>query len=315
MADFFPEVSKIGYGGPDSKNPLEFKHYNAEEKVGGKTMREHLRFSVVYWHTFANPLSDPFGVGTAVRPWDDGTGSLENAGQRVRVAFEFIEKLGAPFYAFHDRDVAPEGKTIKESHANLDVIAKDLKDQQDRTGVKLLWGTANLFTNRRYVHGAATSPNFDSFAFAAAQVKKALEVTLELDGGLYVLGRSRGLFDLAEHRHQTRTRSPRPLPAHGGRLQKADRLQGAVLYRTQAQRADQASVRLKRGGLPQLPARTNSCPTSSSTSKPITRPWPVTKWSMSSELRLPPDRSVRSMPTRAIRFWAGIPINFLPMFT
>ena len=185
MSEFFPEVSKIGYGGPRSKNPLEFKHYNPDEKVGDKTMRDHLRFSVVYWHTFANPLSDPFGGGTAVRPWDDGTGSLENARRRVRVAFEFIEKLGAPYYAFHDRDVSPEGTTLKESHANLDVIAKDLKDQQQRTGIKLLWGTANLFSNRRYVHGAATSPNLESFAYAAAQVKKALEVTLELDGAGY----------------------------------------------------------------------------------------------------------------------------------
>jgi len=185
MSDFFPDVPKIEFGGPKSRNPLEFKHYNAEERVGGKSMRDHLRFSVVYWHTFANPLSDPFGVGTAVRPWDSDVGSLENARTRVKVAFEFIEKLGAPYYAFHDRDVAPEGKTLKESHANLDVIAGDLKAQQQRTGIKLLWGTANLFTNRRYVHGAATSPNLDVFAYAAAQVKKAMEVTHELGGEGY----------------------------------------------------------------------------------------------------------------------------------
>ncbi len=185
MADFFPDVPKIVYGGPKSRNPLEFKHYNAEEMVGGKTMKDHFRFSVVYWHTFANPLSDPFGPGTAVRPWDSDVGSLENARTRVRVAFEFFEKLGVPYYCFHDRDASPEGKTLKESHANLDVIAKDLKEQQDRTGIKLLWGTANLFSNRRYVHGAATSPNFDAFAFAGAQVKKALETTLMLGGGGY----------------------------------------------------------------------------------------------------------------------------------
>jgi len=182
MAEFFPDVPKIAFGGPKSRNPLEFKHYDADEVVGGKTMRDHLRFSVVYWHTFANPLSDPFGAGTAVRPWDDGTNSLENARRRVRVAFEFIEKLGAPFYAFHDRDVAPEGANLKGSHENLDVIASDLKEQQGRTGVKLLWGTANLFSNRRFVHGAATSPNFESFAFAGAQVKKAMEVTHDLGG-------------------------------------------------------------------------------------------------------------------------------------
>jgi xylose isomerase len=182
MPEFFPDVPKIEYGGPKSRNPLEFKHYNPDEVVGGKTLKEHLRFSVVYWHTFSNPLSDPFGSGTAVRPWDDGSGSVANAQNKARVAFEFIEKLGAPFYAFHDRDVAPEGKTLKESHANLDEVVKVLKDEQGRTGIKLLWGTANLFSNPRYMHGAATSPNIDVFAYAAAQVKKALEVTLELGG-------------------------------------------------------------------------------------------------------------------------------------
>ncbi len=183
MAAAFPEVpKKIAFGGPKSKNPLEFKHYNAEEMVGDKTMRDHLRFSVVYWHTFSNPLSDPFGPGTALRPWDDGSGSVENAVRKVDVAFEFIEKLGAPFYAFHDRDVAPEGKSLKETNANLDVVVKRLKEQQEKTGIKLLWGTANLFSNPRYMHGAATSPNAEVFAFAAAQVKKALENTLELGG-------------------------------------------------------------------------------------------------------------------------------------
>ncbi|WP_422931031.1 xylose isomerase [Singulisphaera sp. PoT] len=185
MSEFFPEVSKIVYGGPQSRNPLEFKHYNADEVVGGKTLKEHLRFSVVYWHTFSSALSDPFGVGTAVRPWDDGTNSVENAQRKAKVAFEFIEKLGAPFYAFHDRDVAPEGKTLKESHANLDEVVKVFKDEQARTGIKLLWGTANLFSNPRYMHGAATSPNLDVYAYAAAQVKKAMEVTLELDGAGY----------------------------------------------------------------------------------------------------------------------------------
>lgn len=182
MAEAFPNVSKIRYGGPKSKDPLEFKHYHADEVIGGKTMREHLRFSVVYWHTFSNPLSDPFGVGTAVRPWDDGSGSVENAIRKVDVAFEFIEKLGAPFYAFHDRDVAPEGATLSESNANLDAVARRLKEQQERTGIRLLWGTANLFSHPRYNQGAATSPDAKVFAHAAAQVKKALEVTHRLGG-------------------------------------------------------------------------------------------------------------------------------------
>jgi xylose isomerase len=154
--------------------------------VEGKTMQDRLRFSVVYWHTFRNVLSDPFGVGTAIRPWDDGSNSVSNAQRRARVAFEFIEKLGAPFYAFHDRDIAPEGKTLRETNENLDAVVKVLKEEQKRTGIKLLWGTANLFSNPRFVHGASTSCNADVFAFAAAQVKKALEITHELGGTGYV---------------------------------------------------------------------------------------------------------------------------------
>jgi xylose isomerase len=182
----FPDVPRIEHAGPQSKNPLAFKHYNASEKVDGKSMRDHLRFAVCYWHTFRNQLSDPFGVGTAIRPWDDGSNSVANAQNRARVAFEFIEKLGAPYYCFHDRDVAPEGKDLGETNRNLDAVVKVLKEEQQRTGIKLLWGTANLFSHPRYVHGAATSCNADVFAFAAAQVKKALEVTHELGGAGYV---------------------------------------------------------------------------------------------------------------------------------
>src|SRR5208282_511903 len=176
METVFKNISKIKYEGPKSKNPLAFKHYNPAEIVEGKTLREHLRFPGVYWHTFRNALSDPFGVGTAIRPWDDGSHSVANAENRVRVAFEFIEKLGAPFYAFHDRDVAPDGATLAESNHNLDEVVKVLKEEQQRTGIKLLWGTACLFSHPRYAHGAATSCNADVFAYAAAQVKKALEV-------------------------------------------------------------------------------------------------------------------------------------------
>ena len=182
---FFPKIKKIKYEGPDSKNPLSFKWYNEDEIVAGKTMKDHLRFSVVYWHTFRNPLSDPFGVGTALRPWDDGSESVRNAQKRVRAAFEFIEKLGAPYYAFHDRDVTPEGKSLAASNKNLDAVAKVLKAEQQRTGIKLLWGTACLFANPRYMHGAATSCNADAFAYAAAQVKKAIEVTHQLGGEGY----------------------------------------------------------------------------------------------------------------------------------
>jgi len=182
---YFPKIKKIKYEGPDSKNPLSFKWYNENEIVEGKTMRDHLRFSVVYWHTFRNPLSDPFGAGTAFRPWDDGSESVKNAQKRVKAAFEFMEKLGAPYYAFHDRDVAPEGKSLAASNKNLDAVAKVLKAEQQRTGIKLLWGTACLFANPRYMHGAATSCNADAFAYAGAQVKKAIEVTHQLGGEGY----------------------------------------------------------------------------------------------------------------------------------
>ena len=181
----FPEITKIPFEGPESKNPLAFRYYDADEVVEGRSMRDHLRFSVVYWHTFRGQGSDPFGVGTAIRPWDDGSESVENAQNRARVAFEFIEKLGTPYYAFHDRDVAPEGASLSESNQNLDAVVEVLKEEQERTGIKLLWGTANLFTNPRYMHGAATSPNSEAFAFAAAQVKKALEVTHLLGGEGY----------------------------------------------------------------------------------------------------------------------------------
>ncbi len=183
---YFPNISKVEYEGPNSRNPLAFRWYNPDEIVEGKSMKEHLRFSIVYWHTMRGTGSDPFGPGTAVRPWDDGSNSVANALKRVEVAFEIFEKLQAPFYAFHDRDVAPEGSTLRESHANFDQVAKLLKEYQQKTGVKLLWGTANMFSHPRFMHGAATSCNADVFAYAASQVKKCLEVTKELGGENYV---------------------------------------------------------------------------------------------------------------------------------
>ena len=182
----FPDVKKIHFEGTDSRNPLAFRYYDADELIEGKTMRDHLRFSVVYWHTFRGTGNDPFGPGTAIRPWEARQDSVENAKNRARVAFEFMEKLGVGFYAFHDRDVAPEGRTLSESNRNLDAVVKVLKKESERTGIKLLWGTANCFSNPRYVHGAATSCNADAFAYAAAQVKKAIEVTQELGGENYV---------------------------------------------------------------------------------------------------------------------------------
>ncbi len=181
----FPEISKIKYEGLASKNPLAFRHYNETEVVEGKAMKDHFRFSVAYWHTMRGTGGDPFGPGTMIRPWEGKVDNVENACNRARVGFEFMEKLGVPFYCFHDRDVAPEGANLTETNKNLDAVVKILKEEQARTGIKLLWGTANLFSNPRYVHGAATSCNAESFAFAAAQVKKALEVTKELGGQGY----------------------------------------------------------------------------------------------------------------------------------
>jgi xylose isomerase len=153
--------------------------------IEGKAMKDHFRFSAAYWHCFRNACGDQFGQPTRIMPWDDGTESVENAQNRVRVAFEFFEKLGLNFYCFHDRDVAPEGKTLSESHKNLDKVVKVLHEEQQRTGINLLWGTACLFAHPRYMHGASTSCNADAFAYAAAQVAKAIEVTKELGGSGY----------------------------------------------------------------------------------------------------------------------------------
>ncbi len=181
----FPHIEKIRFEGPDSKNPLAFRFYDENEMVEGKSMKEQLRFSVAYWHTMRGTGADPFGPGTMLRPWEGASDTVDNAVGRVRVAFEFIQKLGAPFFCFHDRDVAPEGSSLAETNKNLDTVVKVIREEMDRTGIKLLWGTANLFSNPRYVHGAATSCNADSFAFAAAQVKKALEVAKQLGGDGY----------------------------------------------------------------------------------------------------------------------------------
>ena len=182
----FPEITKIEYEGPETDNPLAFRWYNPHEMIEGKSMQDHLRFSVVYWHTFRANGSDPFGMPTLHRPWEDGTDSVENAKTRARVAFEFMEKLGAPYYAFHDRDVAPEAASFSETNRNLDAVVEVLAEEQARTGIQLLWGTANMFSHPRFMHGAATSPNAEVFAFAAAQVKKAMEVTKHLGGENYV---------------------------------------------------------------------------------------------------------------------------------
>jgi xylose isomerase len=182
----FPKIKSIPYEGPTSKNPLAFRHYNPEEVIQGKTLRDHLRFSIAYWHSFRGVGADPFGPGTIVRPWERGKDPVSIAKNRMDAAFEFFAKIQAPFYAFHDRDIAPEGRSLAESNRNLDKIVAHAKQHQKATGIRLLWGTANLFSNPRYMNGAATNPDAHVFAYAAAQVKKALEVTRQLGGENYV---------------------------------------------------------------------------------------------------------------------------------
>ena len=176
------DCDKIQYEGASSKNLFSFKQYNPDELVEGKPMKEHLRFAAPYWHVMRNVLGDPFGGGTAVMPWDDGSDSVDNALKRIDVFFEFLEKMGMEYYCWHDRDIAPELSNLAESNKALDAVVAKLKEKQAETGVKLLWGTACLFAHPRYSQGGATSPDLNVFNYAAAQVKKALECTKELDG-------------------------------------------------------------------------------------------------------------------------------------
>jgi xylose isomerase len=183
--EYFSGVKKIAYEGSNSKNPLAFKYYNPQELVAGKTMEEHLRFSVAYWHTFTHDGSDPFGSGTMLRPWDKYS-RMDKAKARVEAAFELFDKLDVPFFAFHDRDIAPEGATLQETNGNLDQIITMMKGYLKTSKAKLLWNTANMFTHPRFLHGAATTCNADVFAYAAAQVKKGLETGKELGADNYV---------------------------------------------------------------------------------------------------------------------------------
>jgi xylose isomerase len=186
---FFSDVAApIPFGGLETTEPLSFKVYAPDRLVLGKRMEDHLRIAVCLWHSFNWPGSDVFGVGTFDRPWlDPGSEPMAAARAKLDAAFEFIAKLGVPFYCFHDRDIAPEGRTFAETRANLDAMVEQAEAHMARTGAKLLWGTANLFSHPRYAAGAATNPDPDVFAYAAAQVKVMLEATQRLDGANYVL--------------------------------------------------------------------------------------------------------------------------------
>ncbi|MNW41279.1 Xylose isomerase [compost metagenome] len=185
MMAYFEQVSKINFEGKQSDNPFAFKFYNPQEIVAGKTMEEHLRFSMAYWHTLVAGGSDPFGVETAERPWSKFTG-LDLAKARVEAAFELLDKLNLPYFAFHDVDIAPEGASLKEFYSNLDTIVDLIEEHMKATGKKLLWNTANMFSHPRYLHGAASTCNADVYAHAAAQIKKGLEVGKRLGADNYV---------------------------------------------------------------------------------------------------------------------------------
>jgi xylose isomerase len=183
--EYFPGIGQIPFEGPGSDNPLAFKVYDANKLIGGKTMREHLRFAVCYWHTFCNAGADPFGPGTRRFPWDTGT-PMSTCEAKVDAAFEFFTKLGVPYYCFHDIDLAPDADDIGQYEKNLKHMVALAKERQQATGVRLLWGTANLFSHPRYMNGASTNPDFNVVARAAVQVKNAIDATVELGGEHYV---------------------------------------------------------------------------------------------------------------------------------
>ncbi len=195
--EYFPEIKKIKYEGINSSNHLAFQYYDEDRVVAGKTMKDHLRFAVAYWHTFCGTGEDPFGPGTQNLPWLNNPDPMQRAKDKLDAAFEFFTKLGVSYYCFHDRDMAPEGNTVAESENNLKELIELAKKKQEESGVKLLWGTANVFSHPRYMNGAATNPNFDVLAQAGAQVKAALDATVALGAENYVFwGGREGYFSL-----------------------------------------------------------------------------------------------------------------------
>ena len=184
--EFFPGIGRIPFEGPASKNPLAFRHYDENRMIAGKTMKDYLSFAVAYWHSFCGTGGDPFGPGTRPLPWDAGTDPVRKAQAKMDAAFEFATKMGIPFYCFHDFDLVEEGASVAESDHRLQVMVEYARQKQKASGVRLLWGTANVFSNPRYMNGAATNPDFQVLAHAAAQVKRAIDATVELGGGGYV---------------------------------------------------------------------------------------------------------------------------------
>lgn len=184
--EYFKGVKTVKYEGKESDNPLAFKYYDAKRKVGKKTMEEHFRFAMAYWHTLCGTGGDPFGPGTKNFPWNKSSDPVQRGYDKADAAFEFMTKMSLPFYCFHDFDIVDEGSTLKESESRLQKIVEYLKKKQKASGAKLLWGTANLFSNPRYMNGAATNPDFNVVCYAATQVKNAMDATMELGGSNYV---------------------------------------------------------------------------------------------------------------------------------
>jgi len=184
--EYFKGIGKVKYEGKESDNPLAFKFYDAKRKIGKKSMEEHFRYAIAYWHTFCGTGGDPFGPGTKNFAWNNSDDAVQRAYDKMDAAFEFITKIGAPFYCFHDYDLVEEAPTLKESEERLSKIVAYAKQKQKASGVKLLWGTANLFSNPRYMNGAATNPDFNVVTWAGAQVKNAIDATIELGGSNYV---------------------------------------------------------------------------------------------------------------------------------
>ncbi|MHB8579649.1 MAG: xylose isomerase [Ignavibacteriaceae bacterium] len=195
--EYFEGIDQIKYEGKDSTNPLSFKWYDAEKVVAGKTMQDHFRFATAYWHSFCNTGGDPFGPGTKDYLWNRTDDPIKRAKEKMDAAFEFITKIGTPFYCFHDLDLVEEGSSIAETDKRIQSIVEYANEKQANSGVKLLWGTSNLFSNPRYMNGAATNPDFNVIAYAGSQVKRALDATIKLGGENYVFwGGREGYFSL-----------------------------------------------------------------------------------------------------------------------
>ena len=236
--DFFSDVTEpVGFAGPAHGDGLAYQVYDPDRMVAGKRMEDHLRIAVCYWHSFNWPGSDVFDTGTFDRPWLDGAKDpMQAAVAKQDAAFEFFDKLGTPWYCFHDSDMAPPGVNLKASRANLGRLVDRAGEKMQETGVGLLWGTANLFAHPRYAAGAATNPDPKVFAYAVAQVRDALEATHRLDGANYVVwGGREGYETPAEHAAAARGGSARPLPRAGGEPKRSIGFQGTLLLEPKPQ--------------------------------------------------------------------------------